>query len=586
MAEPPLTRSVVTPTAGIDPRIALATSVHASPGVYAVLVGSGMSTAAGVLTGWGVVLDLIRKIAAAEGVDLAEAQREPNEWFTETYGRDPRYDELVSTLACTDLARQALLGRYFDPPASDGARSAPTAAHHGLAWLCATGRVRVILTTNFDRLLEQALQDAGVAAQILSTADDRRGMTPLAHAPATLIKLHGDYRGSMRNSPEELAAYPTDLRTLIDQVFDEYGLVIVGWSADYDHALADAIAACPSRRYPTYWLSHHAYLTERARELVARRTATVIQIDGADEVLSDLTQRVDRLDRQAVRRGRPTLLRHYNRAPEQNSPPQGWAVLPLLQLRAAAFIGPATIDGCNPITPVERKALAGTLPSAPITADLLGFGASQYASAAVEPAATETLQPRPSLAWTPTPEAYQSDAAASYRFGGDAREGISALLTVQLPSFARAPSVVVVLDIALSLKDTILLGHAVRLWTDSVVLATTLVPQTLSTIIPAGADASQVELHALAATTDGHSNNRLNTLTTRLGLSALGTPSRELASSIGTALGVSGGLAEREATELVSEALYYAALANGYLDPTAGINRVRAEFGLPAMESG
>jgi hypothetical protein len=365
-----------------------------------------MSSAAGILTGWGVVLDLIRKIAAAEGADLAELEREPHRWFLDTYGRDPRYDELVvASLARTDLARQAL-SEYFYPPSRDGAPSGPTAAHHALAWLCATGRIRVILTTNFDRLLEQALQEAGVAPQVLSTADDRRGMTPLAHAPATLIKLHGDYRGSMRNSAEELATYPADLRTLIDQVFDEYGLMVIGWSGEYDRALGDAIAACPSRRYPTYWMSHHAPLAERARELVAQRRAAAISVGGADEFLTDIAQRVVRLDQQAVRHGRPTVLRHYDRPPEQSSPPQGWAVIPLVQLRAAALV------------------------------------------------------------------------------------------------------------IALSLTNTVLLGHAARLWRDALVLATGLVPEALATIIPASADVYQTELHALAATMDGHSHNRPNKLTT------------------------------------------------------------------------
>jgi hypothetical protein len=63
---------VVTPTSGINPRDALATSMHASPGVYATLVGSGVSTGAGIRTAWGVVQDLVRRIAASEGVDPDE----------------------------------------------------------------------------------------------------------------------------------------------------------------------------------------------------------------------------------------------------------------------------------------------------------------------------------------------------------------------------------------------------------------------------------------------------------------------------------------------------------------------------------
>jgi hypothetical protein len=159
------------------------------------------------------------------------------------------------------------------------------------------------------------------------------------------------------------------------------------------------------------------------------------------------------------------------------------------------------------------------------------------------------------------------------------------LLTIQLPSVSRTGSMAVVLDIALSLRDTVLLGQAVRLWSSALVLITALVPEKLAAIIPAGADAFQVELHAQAAATDGQNRNRPNKLTTRLGLSVLGSPTRDLAASIGTAMSVSGALAEREAAELVSEALYYVALANGYLDPTAGVNGVRAEFGLPALRS-
>jgi len=51
--------------------------MQAAPGVNAVLIGSGLSTAAGIPTGWQVVEDLIRKLASAEGVDPAELGDQP-----------------------------------------------------------------------------------------------------------------------------------------------------------------------------------------------------------------------------------------------------------------------------------------------------------------------------------------------------------------------------------------------------------------------------------------------------------------------------------------------------------------------------
>jgi hypothetical protein len=64
---------VTPPGTALDPMVSLATSVHASPGVYALLLGSGVSTGAGVLTGWEVVKDLVRKVAAAQAPDDVDA---------------------------------------------------------------------------------------------------------------------------------------------------------------------------------------------------------------------------------------------------------------------------------------------------------------------------------------------------------------------------------------------------------------------------------------------------------------------------------------------------------------------------------
>ena len=49
----------------------LAMSMHANPGVYALLIGSGVSKSAGIPTGLEIVLDLIRKVAYKEGEKLA-----------------------------------------------------------------------------------------------------------------------------------------------------------------------------------------------------------------------------------------------------------------------------------------------------------------------------------------------------------------------------------------------------------------------------------------------------------------------------------------------------------------------------------
>ena len=49
----------------IDPVQSLAFSIQSNPGVYALLLGSGVSRPASIPTGWEIVFDLIGKLASA-----------------------------------------------------------------------------------------------------------------------------------------------------------------------------------------------------------------------------------------------------------------------------------------------------------------------------------------------------------------------------------------------------------------------------------------------------------------------------------------------------------------------------------------
>jgi len=47
----------------------LSFSVYENKGVFAVLLDSGLSRAAEIRTGWEITLDLIRRVALAQGVE-------------------------------------------------------------------------------------------------------------------------------------------------------------------------------------------------------------------------------------------------------------------------------------------------------------------------------------------------------------------------------------------------------------------------------------------------------------------------------------------------------------------------------------
>lgn len=282
----------------IDSITSLAFSMHANKGVYALLLGSGISRAARIPTGWEITLDLVRKVAAMQG---ASCEPDPAAWYAATAGKAPDYSELLDTIAKTPSERQQLLRTYWEPSEQERQEGAklPTRAHRAVAELVKRGYVRVILTTNFDRLTETALQDVGIQPTVLSSADHVAGAIPLIHSGCTVVKLHGDYLDTrIRNTPEELGSYPKEFDTLLDRVFDEFGLIVAGWSAEWDEALRAAITRAPSRRFTTYW-GVRGEIGSRAAALITHRQGQRVDIAGADEFFSSLAEKVRALEEYA-----------------------------------------------------------------------------------------------------------------------------------------------------------------------------------------------------------------------------------------------------------------------------------------------
>ena len=279
----------------IDPVHALAFSVQSNRGVYALLLGSGVSRASGIPTGWEITLDLARKLAALHGDNPDPT---PESWYHGKYGKEPDYSDLLDQLTRTPAERQQLLRDYFEPneqEREDGLKQ-PTEAHRAIAALAAQGYIKVILTTNFDRLIENALRDAGIEPTVLSSPDHVQGALPLVHTPCCVIKLHGDYLDTrIRNTPSELQTYPPEFDKLLAQIFDEFGLIVSGWSAEWDEALRNSIYRSQSRRFATYWAAW-GEPREAAGRLISHCRAEIVSIDDAEKFFQTLRENVEAVE--------------------------------------------------------------------------------------------------------------------------------------------------------------------------------------------------------------------------------------------------------------------------------------------------
>ena len=278
----------------IEAILSLVFSVHSNTGIYALLLGSGVSRPAGIPTGWEIVLDIINKIAK---LNNEKCDPNPVAWYKNKFREDPDYSKILNVIAKSPSERSQLLRRYFEPNEEEQEQKLkmPTVAHKAIAGLVANGYIRIIITTNFDRLLEEALENIGIVPTVISTKDAVKGALPITHTKCTIIKVHGDYLDTrIKNTPAELEKYDIHLNKLLDQIFDEFGLIICGWSAEWDTALRAALERCKTHRFTTFWATR-SEPKEIAKRLIKLRRAEVIRIQDANSFFTELEQKVSAL---------------------------------------------------------------------------------------------------------------------------------------------------------------------------------------------------------------------------------------------------------------------------------------------------
>lgn len=276
----------------------VASSIYQVPGAYALLLGSGVSRSAQIPTAWGIVSNLIDRLAISRERRIPEDRAK---WYSDAYhGEEPTYSNLLNKVTSTPAERSLLLKSYFEasPEEIELGIKLPSAAHKAIAKLVKLGYIRLIITTNFDRLIENALIEEGIIPNVIRSDADFLDKLPYVHLKdsCTVVKLNGDYIDlKTRNLPHELAEYPDETEKYLDRVFDDFGLIVCGWSAEHDKALREALGRRRQNHpFAAYWTCN-GELKPKAKEVIATINANVIQITGADDFFVDLCETIKAL---------------------------------------------------------------------------------------------------------------------------------------------------------------------------------------------------------------------------------------------------------------------------------------------------
>ena len=106
----------------------------------------------------------------------------------------------------------------------------PNENHRAMAELAGRGVLKIILSTNFDTLIEQAFDDAGVPLEV---AVGETGLAGLSGSACVLMKLHGSvgaHSTLIDTVRQKLRGLPGDLRSKIATVAATHHILALGIS--------------------------------------------------------------------------------------------------------------------------------------------------------------------------------------------------------------------------------------------------------------------------------------------------------------------------------------------------------------------
>lgn len=279
----------------IDNLTSLILSVYNNKGVYALLLGSGISLEAKIMSGWKVTEDLIKKVTVAQGEEIPD---DPFEWYRNKCCVEAEYSNLLEQLGKKPSELESILRPYFEASEEDEEQGykKPTAAHKAIAEMAKRGYFKLIITTNFDQLLETALSEQNVKYQTICHENDIEGKVPLYHHPLTVLKINGDYKDCrFRNTEKELSEYPLELVDYLTPVLKNFGLITCGWSATWDIALIELIAKEQKHRY-SYYFTYLGDNPGKIGELAERSGGEQLRIEGADDFFTEMNERLKALE--------------------------------------------------------------------------------------------------------------------------------------------------------------------------------------------------------------------------------------------------------------------------------------------------
>lgn len=273
----------------INPIIPLSYNLADGRKKYVLFCGAGISKDAGVPTGWDILLETLRLIRAQEEGESKEYTNEEIESYYKDKYKDATYSEIIRSLFPSIEEQRAFLKKQFEG-------KAPGKSHKLIAQLVKEGLVRFIVTTNFDSLIEQVLDEAGLRGKYTVISDKGQVLNskPWNHVELCRIyKIHGTIeQGRIRNTEKDLEQIDEEIGKDFLDIIERHGVIVLGYAGN-DKAVMEYFNKRKFTGYTLYWTIHSNPVNDKVEQLLENQDGISIQIKSASEFLDEVLNRVE-----------------------------------------------------------------------------------------------------------------------------------------------------------------------------------------------------------------------------------------------------------------------------------------------------
>lgn len=255
---------------------------------FAFVLGAGASRSSGIKGASQMVEDWIRSLHREA---TGEADGDGKAWANAKTLGISNYDPVDPATCYSELYRRMYArdpDRGYAYLEEQLQESEPSYGYSVLARIMEDTQHNVVVTTNFDNLVADALSIFGKTYPLVCGHESLAGfISPRMRRPL-VVKVHRDLLLAPKSAPEELTDLPEGFRTALTKLFGHYTPIVIGYGGN-DGSLMGFLKNLPEGSVPgglywCYWEGAGPPPSE-IRRFVAAQNGCLVPIPGFDEAM-------------------------------------------------------------------------------------------------------------------------------------------------------------------------------------------------------------------------------------------------------------------------------------------------------------